>query len=50
MYGANWSDGCIDKWDNKNQNWGRKYPNISVILKSFNNPNNFLSNFMNKVL
>src|SRR5579859_8076468 len=23
IYKANWVDGCIDKWDNRNKNWER---------------------------
>ncbi|PKB95546.1 hypothetical protein RhiirA5_436517 [Rhizophagus irregularis] len=34
VYKANWIDGCINKWDDKNQNWERKHQNMFVILKS----------------
>ena len=50
VYRANWIDGCIDKWDDKNQNWTRKDQNMFVILKSLNNPNNNLTlEFINEV-
>src|SRR6266496_6728342 len=31
IYRANWIDGCIDKWNNKDQNWKRKDPNMFII-------------------
>ncbi|GBB94916.1 hypothetical protein RclHR1_02440010 [Rhizophagus clarus] len=37
IYKANWTDGCIDKWDNKIQNWKRYKQNMLVNLKSMNN-------------
>ncbi|EXX74158.1 kinase-like domain-containing protein [Rhizophagus irregularis DAOM 181602=DAOM 197198] len=37
VYRANWIDGCIDKWDNENQNWKRVNQKKPVILKSSNN-------------
>ncbi|GES87493.1 kinase-like domain-containing protein [Rhizophagus clarus] len=49
MYRANWIDGYIDKWDNKNQNWKRKDQNIFVVLKSLNNYKNFIMEFINKI-
>ncbi|GES73321.1 kinase-like domain-containing protein [Rhizophagus clarus] len=36
IYNANWTDGCIDKWDNKIQNWKRYNQNMYVNLKSMN--------------
>ena len=36
VYRANWIDGCIDKWNNENQNWKRKDQNMFVILKCLN--------------
>ncbi|GBB93425.1 hypothetical protein RclHR1_02170006 [Rhizophagus clarus] len=39
-YRANWIDGCINTWDDNNQNWGRKNQNMFVILKSLDNPKN----------
>src|SRR6266498_2421510 len=49
VYRANWIDGYIDNWNNENQDWKRKDPNMFVILRSFNNPNNDLSEFINMV-
>ncbi|PKY30247.1 kinase-like protein, partial [Rhizophagus irregularis] len=40
VYRAKWIDGCIDKWDNKNQNWKRYGSNMFVALKSLNNSEN----------
>jgi hypothetical protein len=37
IYRANWIDGCIDKWDDENQNWKRVNQKKPVILKSSNN-------------
>src|SRR6266542_5404889 len=50
VFRANWIDGYIDKWDNKDQNWKRKDQNMFVIIKSFNNPNNVTLEFINKVI
>ncbi|GES87494.1 kinase-like domain-containing protein [Rhizophagus clarus] len=30
---ANWIDGCIDNWDNENQNWKREHQNMFISLK-----------------
>ncbi|RGB24796.1 hypothetical protein C1646_772594 [Rhizophagus diaphanus] len=49
MYKANWIDGYIDKWDNKNQSWIRYNQNMVVTLKSINNPTNIMSEFINEV-
>jgi hypothetical protein len=49
VYKANWIDGCIDKWDNKNQNWKRYDENMFVALKSLNDSKNITSEFMNEV-
>ena len=49
VYRANWIDGCIRKWDNKNQNWKRPYPNKFVALKSLNNSQNVPLEFLNEV-
>ncbi|GES99813.1 kinase-like domain-containing protein [Rhizophagus clarus] len=40
VYRANWIDGYIRDWDNKNQNWTRVESNKLVALKSLNNSNN----------
>ena len=37
VYKANWIDGYIFIWDNKNQNWVRRESNKFVALKSLNN-------------
>ena len=36
VYRANWIDGCIWYWNNKN--WERKDQNMFVTLKILNNP------------
>ena len=50
MYRAIWIDGYIVKWDIKNQNWERKYPNTFVALKSLNNSKNVTLEFINEVV
>jgi serine/threonine protein kinase len=49
VYVANWIDGCIDNWDDDNQNWKRKDQNKFVALKSLNNSKNVTLEFMNEV-
>jgi hypothetical protein len=49
VYKANWIDGYIYKWDNKNQNWIRRESNKFVVLKSLNNSKNVTLKFMNEV-
>jgi hypothetical protein len=48
IYRANWIDGRIDKWDDETQNWKRNQ-NMFVTLKTLNNFNNIMSEFMNEV-
>ncbi|EXX54732.1 Ypk2p [Rhizophagus irregularis DAOM 197198w] len=48
VYKANWIDGHIDEWDNKNQNWKRKDQGITVVLKILNNSKNVTLKFMNE--
>ncbi|GBB83746.1 hypothetical protein RclHR1_10410006 [Rhizophagus clarus] len=49
-YEANWIDGYIYGWDNKNRNWKRFNQDMLVTLKSLNNPKDVTSEFtMNKV-
>ena len=43
VYRANWIDGFIFNWDNKNQNWIRIDPNMFVALKSLNNSQNVIN-------
>ena len=50
MYKANWIDGHIVNWDDKNQNWRRDGQNMLVALKSLNNSKNDTLEFMNQVL
>jgi hypothetical protein len=50
MYRANWIDGYVKYWDNKNQNWKREGNNMFVNLKSLNTSNNLALEFTNKVL
>jgi hypothetical protein len=45
VYKANWIDGCINEWDNDNQNWRRVNQNMIVILKNLNNPASVTSEF-----
>ncbi|GES77242.1 kinase-like domain-containing protein [Rhizophagus clarus] len=47
---AKWFDGCINKWDDKHQNWERKEQNMFVILKILDNPGDITSEFMNKII
>ena len=47
VYRANWIDGCIRKWDNKN--WERQKQNKFVALKSLNNSRNVTLEFLNEV-
>jgi hypothetical protein len=47
---ANWIDGKINYWDNKNQNWQRFDQNMIVVLKRLNNPKNVTLKLMNEVL
>ncbi|GES79305.1 kinase-like domain-containing protein [Rhizophagus clarus] len=44
---ANWIDGCIDKWDNKNQDWKRYNENMVIILQ---NLTNFTLEYINKAI
>uniref|UniRef100_U9U6P8 Uncharacterized protein n=1 Tax=Rhizophagus irregularis (strain DAOM 181602 / DAOM 197198 / MUCL 43194) TaxID=747089 RepID=U9U6P8_RHIID len=50
VYKANWIDGCINKWDDKNQNWERKHQNMVVILKSLNISNISELTLTNKII
>ena len=52
VYRANWIDGRILNWDNKNQNWERRDPHdphMFVALKSLNNSKNVTLEFLNEV-
>ncbi|RIA84358.1 kinase-like domain-containing protein [Glomus cerebriforme] len=49
VYKAKWIDGYIDYWDNKNQNWKRRYPNKDVALKSLNNSKNVTLEFIKEI-
>ncbi|RIA81418.1 kinase-like domain-containing protein [Glomus cerebriforme] len=49
VYRANWIDGNINHWGNKNQNWKRPYPNMDVALKSLNNSKNVRLEFINEI-
>jgi hypothetical protein len=49
MYRANWIDGCINKWDDGNQNWKREKPNMFVILKILNDSTSITLESINKV-
>ncbi|CAB4439868.1 unnamed protein product [Rhizophagus irregularis] len=49
IYEANWIDGCINYWDDKNQNWKRNRNNMIVILKILNDPKNITLELMNEI-
>jgi hypothetical protein len=49
FYRANWIDGYIDKWNNHSQSWNRRGCNMFVILKSLNNSDNPILEFMSEV-
>ncbi|GBB96885.1 hypothetical protein RclHR1_28610001 [Rhizophagus clarus] len=49
IYKANWIDGHIRYWDDKNQNWKREH-NMFAILKSLNNLKNIALEFTNETL
>jgi hypothetical protein len=49
MYRANWIDGYIKYWDDKNQNWKRKGGKMFVLLKSLNNSADLILESMNEV-
>ena len=49
VYRVIWIDGFIEKWDIKNQNWVRRYPNKFVALKSLNNSKNIALEFLKEV-
>jgi hypothetical protein len=49
VYKANWIDGYIQKWDNKNQDWVRVGSNKFVALKNLNNSKNITWEFINEV-
>ena len=49
VYSATWSDGRIEKWDHKSNNWKREGP-VKVALKVFNDSlNNLSDDFVNEV-
>ncbi|RIA81734.1 kinase-like domain-containing protein [Glomus cerebriforme] len=50
VYKANWIDGYIHKWSNKNQNWERPCHNMFVALKSLNNSKNVTLEFINEIM
>jgi hypothetical protein len=50
VYKANWIDGPILRWDDRNENWDREYRNKTVVLKSLNNSKNISLEFLNEVL
>ena len=49
VYKANWIDGFIWYWNNKNQNWERFEPNRFVALKILNNSKNVTLEFLNEI-
>ncbi|RIA94518.1 kinase-like domain-containing protein [Glomus cerebriforme] len=49
VYKANWNDGYILNWDNKNRNWEREHQHMEVALKSLNNSENVTLEFINEI-
>ncbi|EXX74577.1 hypothetical protein RirG_049770 [Rhizophagus irregularis DAOM 197198w] len=49
VYRANWIDGRLNEWNDKNQNWEREDQNMFVILKNLNNPAIVTSKYIDKV-
>ncbi|GBB91318.1 hypothetical protein RclHR1_18520001 [Rhizophagus clarus] len=49
MYRANWINGYIECWNDKNQNWERKGHNMFVYLKNLDTPISFAPEFINKI-
>jgi hypothetical protein len=49
VYRANWIDGRIQHWNNKNQNWERQDQNKFVALKSLKNSENITFEFFDEV-
>jgi hypothetical protein len=49
VYRADWIDGGISYWNDRNQNWVRENQNIFVFLKRLNNSKNITLEFMNEV-
>uniref|UniRef100_U9TGP8 Protein kinase domain-containing protein n=1 Tax=Rhizophagus irregularis (strain DAOM 181602 / DAOM 197198 / MUCL 43194) TaxID=747089 RepID=U9TGP8_RHIID len=49
VYRANWIDGNIIYWDNKNKNLKRNNLNMFVNLKGLDAPNNLTLEFINKI-
>ncbi|GES93445.1 kinase-like domain-containing protein [Rhizophagus clarus] len=50
VYRTKWIDGYIEGWDNVNQNWKRCKPNEFVALKSLNDSENVIFEFINDIL
>ncbi|POG60887.1 kinase-like domain-containing protein [Rhizophagus irregularis DAOM 181602=DAOM 197198] len=48
VYKANWIDGNISCWNNKNKNW-KRYGSKNVILKSLNNLKNIRIKLMDEI-
>ena len=48
-YIANWVDGNIRNWNDKNRRWERKNQFVFVTLKILNNPKSIMSDIMFKV-
>ncbi|CAB4442367.1 unnamed protein product [Rhizophagus irregularis] len=49
VYKANWIDGNISHWNNKNQNLERENQNMIVTLRRLDNPKNITLEFMNEI-
>jgi hypothetical protein len=49
VYQANWIDGRLSYWSNKNQNWMRINQNMIITLKQLNSSKNITPEFVNEV-
>ncbi|PKB98353.1 hypothetical protein RhiirA5_431500, partial [Rhizophagus irregularis] len=49
VYKANWIDGKISYWDDKNQNWKREGHNMLIYLKNLNNLKNITIELTNEI-
>ncbi|EXX58464.1 Ypk2p [Rhizophagus irregularis DAOM 197198w] len=49
VYKANWIDGKISCWDDKNQNWTREGHNMLIYLKNLNNLKNITIELTNEI-
>ncbi|CAG8569539.1 12389_t:CDS:1, partial [Dentiscutata heterogama] len=48
VYGGNWDDGCIKRWDDETKQWSR-FSYQDVVLKSLRNSKNQIEEFLEEV-